>query len=90
MRVSWEWQVGYNTQGRQNQQVLTAACQLKQSQLKIRCGGASRVVTKAYRVTEAKAGVGKKPALYFWVSVWSMSLQALFGKREIDRGTQAQ
>ncbi|NEQ18347.1 MAG: hypothetical protein F6K44_33690 [Moorea sp. SIO3E2] len=29
-----------------------------------RRGGASRVVNKAYRVSEAMAGVGKKPALY--------------------------
>ncbi|WP_267876366.1 MULTISPECIES: hypothetical protein [Moorena] len=29
-----------------------------------RRGGASRVVNKAYRVTESLDGVGKKPALY--------------------------
>ena len=40
-----------------------AACQLKQIQQKNRCGGASRVVTKAYRATEPLGGVGKNPPL---------------------------
>ena len=38
-----------------------------------RRGGASRVVNKAYRVTEAIAGVGKKPTLTLQVQCGSMS-----------------
>ncbi len=61
--VRWKTRQGlwYDIKRRCNPIKCVNAAYIKQKLYKARCGGASRIVNKAHRVSYAIAGVGEKP-----------------------------